>query len=105
LNEGTGEEPPADEDGLASRHLSPLERPTWGNREEEGSLAWEEDRGGSVERVAAGPRTGSGVGLVDERALGRGGVGEAIVLQPINKYFNFTTYLGSGNFIILDKKQ
>jgi len=81
LNEGTGEEPPTDEDGLASRHLSPLERPTWGNREEEGSLAWEEDRGGSVERVAAGPRTGSGVGLVDERALGRGGVGEAISLD------------------------
>lgn len=62
MKDGTGEEPPADEDGLASRHLSPLERPTWANREEGGR----EGSRSAVERVAVGPWTGTDVGLEDE---------------------------------------
>lgn len=52
------EEPPADEDGLASRHLSPLERPTWGrDKEGEESGSWEEgeDCGCTAGMVAVGP--------------------------------------------------
>jgi hypothetical protein len=56
-NVGVEEEPPAEEDGLASRHRSPLERPTWGCGEGEESGTWEEREacGCMAERVAVGP--------------------------------------------------
>jgi hypothetical protein len=92
------EEAPAEDDGLASLHLAALDRPergrgsTRGDKEGEEAGTSEGRRIGLTSAVVAdGPWASSGVGLVDGRVPGGGGLGAREAMARLKKNFVFYT--------------